>query len=94
VSTADGKQTFVESVAKRRELHEKHERDGDRSFWQSVGTMGTVGWSIAIPMTAGTLFGRWLDTRLASGHVFMFFFMLVGLSAGCTVVWRMIMEKR
>ena len=94
MSAPEGKQAFVRSVAKRRELHEKHERDGDRSFWQSVGTMGTVGWSVAIPMTVGTLFGRWLDSRLDSAHVFMFFFMLIGLGAGCTVVVRMIMEKR
>ena len=85
---------LVDSVTKRRELHEQYERDGNRSFWQSVGTMGTVGWSIALPMAGGTLFGRWLDGRLESGQVFMFFFMLVGLGMGCTVVWQMISEKR
>ncbi len=84
----------MDSVARRRDLHEQHEREGNRSFWQSVGMMGTVGWTIALPTAAGALSGRWLDGRLESGHVFMFFFMLVGLGMGCVVVGRMIAEKR
>jgi len=94
VSTGDSKETFVRSVGRRRKLHEQHLRDGGRSFWQSVGAMGTVGWSSALPLAAGVLFGRWLDARLQSGHVFMVFFMFVGLGLGCGVVWRMIAEKR
>jgi len=84
---------FVAKVRERRDLRERHERDDGRSFWPSVGAMGTVGWSIALPLSAGALFGRWLDGRLQSGHVFMFFFMLVGLGMGCTIVWRMISER-
>ena len=35
----------------------------------------------------------WLDGRLDSGHVFLLFFMLAGLIAGCVIAWRMISEK-
>ena len=55
--------------------------------------MGTVGWSVITPMAAGALFGRWLDGRLASGHVFLIFFLLAGLAVGCTIAWRNISEK-
>ena len=89
-----GRQAFLSRVGRRRELHEEHEREGGRSFWASVGTMGTVGWSIALPMAAGALFGRWVDGRLDAGYVFMFFFMFAGLGMGCVIVWRMIAEKR
>ena len=85
---------FLESLERRRERHETFLREGMRSFWSSVGTMGTVGWSIALPTALGVFFGRWVDSRLDSGYVFMFFFMFLGLAMGCFVVWRMIVEKR
>jgi len=87
-------QAFVAAVQRRRERREQYDRTGDRSFWASVGAMGSVGWSVAIPLTAGTLFGRWLDGRLDSNAVFMVFFMFVGLGAGCVIAWKTIAEKR
>jgi ATP synthase protein I len=96
VTSGQGKnqREFLNRLERKRERHETFLREGMKSFWSSVGTMGTVGWSIALPMAAGALFGRWLDGRLDSGYVFMFFFMFVGLGMGCFVVWRMIVEKR
>ena len=82
---------FLSRVQRRRNQHEKNERD--KSFWASVGTMGAVGWSVSLPTALGVLLGRWLDGRLDSGHVFLVFFMLAGLAAGCVIVWRMISEK-
>ncbi|MBN1675871.1 MAG: AtpZ/AtpI family protein [Kiritimatiellae bacterium] len=87
------KAAFVSEVQRRRKRREQHEREGDSSFWQSVGMMGTIGWSVSVPTALGVLFGRWLDGRLEAGHVFMVFFMLVGLVVGCVVAWRMVMEK-
>ncbi len=87
------KEAFVKQVRRRREQHDKHVRDGDSSFWQSVGMMGTIGWSVAVPTVLGVLLGRWLDGRLDSAHVFMVFFMLVGLVTGCVTAWRMVAEK-
>jgi len=85
------KKDFVSEVERRRERREEGKRD--RSFWSSVGAMGMVGWSVSLPMVAGLLLGRWLDARLDSGHVFMLFFMFVGLGAGCLIAWRMVSEK-
>ena len=48
---------------------------------------------MSVPMVLGLLFGRWLDGRLDSGHVFLLFFMLVGLTLGCILAWRMISRK-
>ena len=87
------KGVFLSEVKKRRERRERYEREGDPSFWSVVSTTGTVGWTIALPTTAGALFGRWLDGQLDAGHVFMVFCMLVGLAAGCFVAWRMVKEK-
>ncbi len=67
---------------------------GEDSFWHSVGSMGMVGWSVALPTALGALLGRWIDGRLGdSGSVFMVFCMLLGLGFGCFTAWRAIMEK-
>jgi len=87
------KATFAREVGRRRALRRKHEREGDASFWSSVGMMGTIGWTVSLPTALGALFGRWLDGRLEAGHVFMVFFMLVGLGAGCFTAWRNITER-
>lgn len=84
---------FAARVGRQRERKERYAREGNRSFWSSVGMAGTVGWSVALPMAAGALFGRWLDNRLDAGHVFMIFFLLVGVGAGCTIAWRLIAER-
>ena len=90
---AKRRQDFLSEVKRRRERHERHEREGDPSFWSSVGMMGTIGWTVAVPTAGGVLLGRWLDGRLDAGHVFMVFFMLVGLGFGCVTAWRLISEK-
>jgi len=84
---------FLTALERRQERHRKHVREGDSSFWSSVGMMGTIGWSVSLPTALGVLLGRWLDGRLGSAHVFMVFCMLVGLGAGCFTAWRMISEK-
>ena len=84
---------FVSAVKRRRDLRHEHEREGNSSFWNSVGMMGTIGWSVSVPTALGLLLGRWLDARLDSGQVFLVFFMLVGLGVGCFTAWRMIAEK-
>jgi ATP synthase protein I len=86
-------EAFLREVRLRRERREQHEREGDSSFWQSVGMMGTIGWSVSVPTALGVLLGRWIDARLGSAHVFMVFCMLAGLIAGCVTAWRMVSEK-
>jgi ATP synthase protein I len=84
---------FASAVKHRRDLRRRHEREGNSSFWNSVGMMGTIGWSVSLPTALGLLLGRWLDGRLDSGSVFLVFFMLVGLGVGCFTAWRLIAEK-
>ena len=89
--TTAQQKAFLEAVKARRERRKRNAEDN--SFWLSVGSMGTVGWSVSVPTALGVLFGRWLDGRLDSGHVFMVFFMLVGLGVGCTMAWRLVSER-
>jgi len=89
----ESKEKFVSAVRTRRERHEKHVREGDQGFWATVGMMGTVGWSVTVPTVGGVFLGRWLDGVLDSGQVFMVFFLLVGIVAGCVLAWRQVAEK-
>ncbi len=87
------KDTFLSEVKTRRRRREKHEREGDSSFWQSVGMMGTIGWSVSVPAALGVLIGRWIDGRADSGSVFTIFCLIIGLVLGCVTAWRMVSEK-
>lgn len=88
------REKWLRQVRKRRERREEFEREGDNSFWQVVGIAGSVGWTVALPTVIGGLLGRWIDSKVeGSGQVFLFFFMLVGLTVGCIVAWRTISEK-
>ena len=92
---ADGqKEAFLADVQRRRRRHERYQREGDSSFWASVGMMGTVGWSVALPLALGALGGRWLDARYDTAPVYTLFFLIVGLVLGSIVAWRLISEKR
>lgn len=90
---AESTEKFVSAVRTRRRRHEEHVREGDQGFWSTVGMMGTVGWSVTVPTVGGVFLGRWLDGVLGSGQVFMVFFLLVGLTAGCVLAWRQVAEK-
>ena len=50
---------FLQELRVRRVRHEKDVRERDESFWSTVGMMGTVGWSVAMPTALGVLLGRW-----------------------------------
>ncbi|MFO7955971.1 MAG: AtpZ/AtpI family protein [Candidatus Brocadiia bacterium] len=90
---SEDEEEFLTEVERRRRRHERNVEEEDESFWSTVGMMGTVGWSVALPTAVGALLGRWLDGVLDSGHVFVVFFMLVGLGLGCFIAWRQVAEK-
>lgn len=53
------------------------------------GTMGVVGWSIALPSLAGAALGMWLDQRYprALGFTWTLTLLLAGLVIGCGLAW-------
>ena len=91
--TSKRKERFLSEVKARRTRHEEHVREGDTSFWQSVGVMGTIGWSVSAPMVLGIFLGRWIDRQVDSAHVFTIFCLLCGLITGCVTAWRIVSEK-
>lgn len=76
--------TALERDSSRRERREP----GHRSFWQSLGVIGMVGWPIAFCSVGGTLLGRYLDLHLGTGIHFTLILMTVGVALGCFVAWK------
>jgi ATP synthase protein I len=75
----------------RRDLRRYSQREpGNRTFWQSLGVLGAVGWPIVLATVGGALLGRWLDARWNTGIRFTLFFMMGGVVGGGAVAWHLI----
>ena len=62
--------------------------DGHRSFWQSLGVLGMVGWPIALASVGGALAGRYLDDRFGTGVQFTLMLLTAGAIIGSYTAWR------
>jgi ATP synthase protein I len=71
----------------------RRERSAE-SFWRSLSVLGTVGWSIALPATAGAWLGHRLDVNLDSGVRFTLMLLVAGVMLGSIVAWRVVREHR
>jgi ATP synthase protein I len=56
--------------------------------------LGTVGWSIALPATAGAWLGHRLDLRFETGVRFTLMFLVAGVMLGSVIAWRVVLEHR
>jgi ATP synthase protein I len=74
-----------------RKLRARHKRE--RSFWFGLGTIGMVGWSIAIPAVVGALAGRWIDAKWPGPISWTLVLLLIGLVAGCLNAWRWVEQE-
>jgi ATP synthase protein I len=83
------RQPFREAVRRRRERLQRARQEED-SFWRYVGLLGTVGWSVVLPMVLGGLLGLWLDTLFATGSAWTLTLLLLGLALGMLNAWRLI----
>ena len=84
---------FEARIRRQGERMARGRREGDRSFWRHVGVVGTIGWSVALPMAVGGLFGAWLDGRAGTGSRWTLVFLLLGLALGLANAWRMLTSQ-
>jgi ATP synthase protein I len=83
----------------RESLHRDVERLARRepsgaSFWRSLGVLGTVGWSIAVPAAVGAWLGHRLDLHWETGVRFTLMLLFAGVIAGSVIAWRVVREHR
>jgi ATP synthase protein I len=78
-----------------REVRRYREREtGHRSFWQSLGVLGSVGWPIALLSVGGGLLGRWLDVRFQTGVRLTLTLLFLGATLGAVIAWNAIQRTR
>lgn len=85
---------FESSVRRQRARIEKGRREKGESFWRYVGLIGTVGWSVSVPMILGTLLGLWIDGKAGTGWRWTLGLLVFGLMVGCLNAWRMVTREQ
>lgn len=66
----------------------KARRFGPPVVWSGLGTMGAIGWSIAVPTLLGAALGIWLDRHHPVGHSWTLALLVAGLVVGCVAAWH------
>ena len=82
-----------EQLARRAARRERAQREGSRSLWLSLGMMGLVGWSVAVPTLAGVGVGWWIDHAWPGRVSWTLTLLLVGLVAGCINAWHWVRRE-
>ncbi len=80
-------------VARKSNQHLKARNEEKRSIYFGLGMIGTVGWMVALPLVAGALFGRFLDSIWPGSLSFTLTFLLAGLLLGCLFAWLWISRQ-
>jgi len=57
------------------------------SFWSSLGVLGVVGWSVALPTLLGVALGVFLDSRWPGRTSWTITLLFAGLVLGCVNAW-------
>ncbi|MEO8732572.1 MAG: AtpZ/AtpI family protein [Rhodoferax sp.] len=68
-------------------------RRGTPGVWFGLGTMGLIGWSVAVPTLLGAALGSWLDARYPGTHSWTLALLVAGLVLGCFNAWRWVAKE-
>jgi ATP synthase protein I len=81
------------AIRLREERRGRWEREGERSLWQNLSMIGSLGWLIVIPTLLGILLGRWLDGRFDTGITFTGAMIALGIATGCYLAWQRVKRE-
>lgn len=65
-----------------------------RGIWYGLGMIGTIGWSISLPILIGLAIGIWIDTNFPSRVPWTLTLLLVGLVLGLLNAWFWVMREQ
>jgi ATP synthase protein I len=71
----------------------KQRARGDTGVWFSLGMMGLVGWSVAVPTIIGVIVGVWIDRTWPSRVSWTLTLLLAGVALGCLNAWRWVRQE-
>lgn len=74
---------FPDEIEAKEKRKVKARKEKGRSIWFGLGLMGTIGWSVAIPILVGLGIGLWLDSLYPGRIVWTLVFLAMGVIGGC-----------
>jgi ATP synthase protein I len=83
----------VQQVAAKAARKLRAQREEDQGVWSGLGTLGAIGWSVAVPTIGGAMLGRWWDRRHPGTHSWTLVLLVAGLVIGCANAWHWIGEE-
>lgn len=92
-SEGDASARMRRDVARQARRMDRARREPRRTVWFSLGMMGMVGWSIALPTLLGVGLGVWIDRTWPSRASWTLTLLLVGAALGCWNAWRWVQQE-
>lgn len=80
----------IERKALRMEESRKRRRE---SAWYGLGMFGLVGWSVAVPVVAGTALGVWIDRRWPGEVSWTLTLLIAGAILGSINAWYWVQRE-
>ena len=71
----------------------KARRNPTPGVWYGLGTMGLIGWSVAIPTLLGAALGLWLDKQHWGERSWTLALLVAGLAIGCLNAWLWVAKE-
>ncbi len=68
-------------------------QNSGQEIWFGLGTMGLIGWSVAVPTLLGAAAGIWLDSHYPVMHSWTMALLVAGLAIGCFSAWQWIDQQ-
>jgi ATP synthase protein I len=87
------RQEFYQTVNEKARRKKRARQHRERSLWTSLGVMGVVGWTVAIPTLLGVLLGLWLDANWPSSFSWTLTLLVGGLFIGCLAAWQWVSQE-
>lgn len=85
---------FVEKIGEKEARKVKARSSEDKSLWFGMGTIGVIGWSVAIPTLIGVAIGIWLDIHYPGKISWTLTFLSIGLAIGCVNAWYWVSREQ
>ncbi len=95
VEPADGNEDdFAEKIGEKEARKIKARSSKGKGLWFGLGTIGVVGWSVAIPTLIGIAIGVWLDMHYPGKISWTLTFLSIGLAIGCANAWYWVSREQ
>jgi ATP synthase protein I len=87
-------EALAEEIGRKEARKVRARAEKDRNVWFWFGTMGMVGWAVALPTVIGVAIGVWIDSRFPSRFSWTLMLLFVGVVLGCANAWYWVNKER